>query len=88
MQRPEKSSEVPGMTRGPDGKYTEAIGSHRDPLKVFTVTEVDGKPAIRISGEAFGELRTRESFQNYRLRLAVQVGQLEMAATRRAGDTA
>lgn len=77
MQRPEKSSEVPGMTRGPDGKYTEAIGSHHDPLKVFTVTEVDGKPAIRISGEAFGELRSKESFQNYRLRLKFKWGVLK-----------
>ena len=77
MQRPEPGSEVPGMARGADGKYTEAIGSHRDPLKVFTVTEVDGKPAIRISGEAFGEMRSRESFEDYRLRLQFKWGVLK-----------
>ncbi len=77
MQRPEPGSEVPGMTRGADGKYVEAIGSNCDPLQVFTVTEVDGRPAIRISGEVFGELRTRGSFQNYRLRLQFKWGQLK-----------
>lgn len=77
MQRPEPTSEVPGMLRGDDGKYPEAIGSDRDPLKVFTVVEEDGKPAIRISGEAFGELRSRESFRNYRLRLQFKWGRMK-----------
>ncbi len=77
MQRPDKSSEVPGMTRGTDGKYTEIIGFKRDPLKVFTVTEVDGKSSIRISGEVFGELRSHGSFQNYRLRLQFKWGSLK-----------
>ena len=49
MQRPAPSSEVPGLKRDADGKYTEPIGSGRDPLKVFTVArDVDGRPAIRI----------------------------------------
>src|SRR5215216_4557137 len=68
MRRPEASSEVPGLPKGPDGKYTEPIGSNRDPLKVFTVTQVDGQSAIRISGEVFGELRSKGSFENYQLR--------------------
>ncbi len=77
MQRPESTSVVADMRRGVDGKYVDAIGSNKDPLKVFTVVEVDGKPAIRISGEVFGELRSRESFQNYRLRLQFKWGQLK-----------
>ncbi len=63
------------MVRGADGKYAEAIGYDRDPLKVFTVVEVDGRPAIRVSGEAFGELRTVESLSNYRLRLQFKWGE-------------
>ena len=59
MRQPEPTSAVPGLKRDADGKYTEPIGSGRDPLKVFTVLrDVDGRPAIRISGEVFGELRT------------------------------
>jgi Domain of Unknown Function (DUF1080) len=76
MQRPSPSSNVPGLKRDPDGTYTEPIGSGRDPLKVFTVVgDVDGRSAIRISGEVFGELRTTASFENYHLRLQFKWGQ-------------
>jgi hypothetical protein len=76
MQRPSPSSNVPGLARDADGKYTEPIGSGRDPLKVFTVVDdVDGRPAIRISGEVFGELRTTRSFRNYHLKLQFKWGQ-------------
>ena len=74
LQKPEVTTEVPGLQRDANGKYTEAIGSNRDPLKVFTVVEEDGRPAIRISGEVFGELRSTESFGNYRLRLQFKWG--------------
>jgi 3-keto-disaccharide hydrolase len=75
MQTPQATSEVPGLKRDPGGKYLEPIGSGRDPLNVFTVVnDVDGRPAIRISGEVFGELRTRQSFRNYRLRLQFKWG--------------
>jgi hypothetical protein len=75
LKKPEPTSQVPGMTKGADGKYTEAIGLNRDPLKVFSVVEVDGKPAIRVSGEVFGELRTKGSFSNYHLRLEFKWGE-------------
>jgi hypothetical protein len=76
MQQPEPTSEVPGLKRDEDGKYLEPIGSGRDPLNVFTVaTNVDGRPAIRISGEVHGELRTKQSFRNYHLRLQFKWGE-------------
>jgi hypothetical protein len=76
MRQPEPTSDVPGLARAADGRYTEAIGSDRDPLKVFTVApDVDGAPAIRISGEAFGELRTVRSFENYHLKLQFKWGE-------------
>jgi hypothetical protein len=75
MRQPEPTSDVPGLARGADGKYTEPIGSGRDPLKVFSVSpDLDGRPAIRISGEVFGELRTRRSFRNYHLKLQFKWG--------------
>ena len=88
MQQPSPTSEVPGLKRDADGKYPEPIGSGRDPLKVFTVVnDVDGKPAIRISGEVFGELRTKGTFKDYHLQAAIQVGREEMAAARQTGDS-
>jgi hypothetical protein len=75
MRQPDQSSEVPGLKRDADGKYTEAIGSGRDPLRVFTVvSNVDGRPAIRISGEVFGELRTKGTFKDYHLKLQFKWG--------------
>jgi len=74
MQQPAPSSEVPGLARAADGKYTEPIGSGRDPLKVFTVQNVDGRPAIRISGEVFGELRSKRAFRDYHLKLQFKWG--------------
>ena len=71
--------------RGTRTGYTEPIGSGRDPLKVFTVVnDVDGRPAIRISGEVFGELRTTADVQGLSPEAAVQVGREEVAAARSA----
>lgn len=40
----------------------------KDPLRVFSVVDqVDGAPAIRISGERWGGLITRSSYRDYRL---------------------
>ena len=76
MTQPAATSDVPGLARDATGRYTEAIGSGRDPLKVFTVApDVDGAPAIRISGEAFGELRTKRSFENYHLKFQFKWGE-------------
>src|SRR5436190_2959436 len=43
----------------PNGEK-EAVGLNKDPKKVYTVVEEDGKPAIRISGEVFGALTTKK----------------------------
>jgi hypothetical protein len=75
MRPPAASSNVPGMKRDADGNYVDPIGSGRDPLAVFTVVDnVDGRPAIRISGEVFGELRTTGSFKDYHLTLQFKWG--------------
>jgi hypothetical protein len=75
MRQPEPGSDVPGLKRDVQGKYLEPIGSGRDPLNVFTVVkDVDGRPAIRISGEVFGELRTQRAFEDYHLKLQFKWG--------------
>jgi putative intracellular protease/amidase len=49
--------------------YTWLVDDHReDPVRVFTVLDqVDGAPAIRVSGERWGGLTTVRSFRDYRL---------------------
>jgi hypothetical protein len=56
-------------------KGTEVIGLNNDPNKVYTVVEVDGKPAIRISGETFGALTSKDEFENYHLKLEFKWGE-------------
>jgi hypothetical protein len=86
MRQPEPSSAVPGLKRDADGNYIEPIGSGRDPLNVFTVVrDVDGRPAIRISGEVFGELRTKGAFKDYHLKLQFKWGEKKWAPRDKPG---
>ena len=75
MARPDPSWDVPGLKRGADGKYLEPVGTNRDPLHVFTVEQVDGEPAIHVSGQGFGVMTTDESFSNYHFRVQVKWGE-------------
>lgn len=71
---PHQTTEVRGLARGADGAYTEVIGLNRDPHGVFSVVRVDGAPAIRITGETYGALISREAYGNYHLRLQFKWG--------------
>jgi hypothetical protein len=50
-------------------------GLNSDPDHVFSVVEVDGQRAIRISGTAFGGLSTVKEYDNYELQLEFKWGQ-------------
>lgn len=50
-------------------------GLNVDPTQVFTVVQVDGKPAIRISGELFGALTGPQEYGDFHLRLEFKWGE-------------
>jgi hypothetical protein len=50
------------------------IGVNKDPDNVFTVTELDGGPVIRISGVIGGGINTVQEYENYHLRMQVKWG--------------
>ena len=54
-------------------------GLNNDTNHVFTVVKEDGKKSIRISGEYFGGISTKEEFENYHLRLEFKWGTLKWA---------
>ncbi|ARK09317.1 DUF1080 domain-containing protein [Fibrella sp. ES10-3-2-2] len=56
---------------------TAPLGLNNDPSHVFSVVTVDGKPALRISGETFGGINTLADFGNYHLRLEFKWGTLQ-----------
>ena len=74
LSKPDPAWDVPGLKRDAAGKYLEPIGQDRDPLGVFKVEIVDGRPAIHVSGQGFGVMTTRESFGNVHVRLQVKWG--------------
>ena len=66
---------VAGSARDDRGEHVNPIGVDTDPTRVFSVVHADGAPAIRISGEIYGALTTREEFDNYHLRFEVKWGE-------------
>ena len=56
-------------------KGDKAIGLNIDPDKVYTVVEADGKPAIRVSGQTFGAITSKQEFENYHLALEFKWGE-------------
>jgi hypothetical protein len=61
--------------RDPNGPKEKALGLNNDPLGVFTVVEKDGAKAIRISGEVFGAITSKEEFGNVHIRVEYKWGE-------------
>jgi hypothetical protein len=60
---------------GKTAEDKEPIGLNKDPNHVYTVVEVEGKPAIRITGENFGALASKAEYENYHLRIEFKWGE-------------
>ena len=74
MNLPDPKWDVPGLARGTNGVYLEPLGKNRDPLHVFTVTNMDGEPTIHVSGQGFGVMMTTETFTNVHVHLQIKWG--------------
>ena len=59
---------------GEDRTGMAPIGLNTDPKHVFSMVTEDGAPALRISGEQFGGISTKESFENYHLQVQFKWG--------------
>lgn len=57
------------------GEPIAPVGYDKDPDRVFTVTEENGEPVLRVSGEVYGCVFTKDEFENYDLRLKVKWGE-------------
>ncbi|NCD70266.1 DUF1080 domain-containing protein [Mucilaginibacter sp. R11] len=56
------------------GNDVKAIGYDKDTAQVFSVVMENGEPMLRISGEIYGCVFTKQAYANYRLRLKVRWG--------------
>ena len=52
------------------------VGLNNDPSHVFTVVEIDGAKVIRISGEIWGGIYTKNEYENFHLQLKFKWGAL------------
>lgn len=59
------------------GNTLSPIGLNRDQYGVFTIIEENKEPVLRISGEIYGCVVTKEEFENYHLRLMVKWGEIK-----------
>ena len=57
------------------GEPVSPVGYDKNEKNVFSVAEENGELVLRISGEIYGCLFTKEEFQNYHLRLKVKFGE-------------
>ncbi|MCC6463556.1 MAG: DUF1080 domain-containing protein [Saprospiraceae bacterium] len=60
--------------KGTDRSGIAPIGLNKDPKGVFSVVTEDQQKALRLSGEQFGGLSTRDEFENYHLQLQFKWG--------------
>ena len=74
LGKPGPTVDLPGAARDAKGGYLAPLGVDQDPRSVFSVVVVDGRPAIRISGEIYGALTTRQEFGDYHLRFQCRWG--------------
>jgi len=58
-----------------NGTLIEPIGYNKDNYGVFTVIQENGETMLRVSGEIYGCVYTKETFENYHLRLKVKWGE-------------
>lgn len=57
-----------------DGNLIPPIGLNQPGYNIFTVTEEGNEPVLKISGEIYGCLFTKEEYSNYHLSLKVKWG--------------
>lgn len=56
------------------GREIEPIGYNKNVNNVFSVSEVNGEPVLKISGEIYGSVFTKQEYENYHLKLKVKWG--------------
>jgi hypothetical protein len=59
------------------GNEIAPVGYNKPGYDVFTVIEENNKPVIRISGEIYGCLISKEEYSNYHLKLKVKWGKIK-----------
>ena len=68
------SVDLPGVPKSDDVRNGIPLGLNNDPKNVFSVIQENGAPVIKITGEIYGGLTTKQSYSNYHLSLQFKWG--------------
>ena len=74
MGVPHYSVDLEGYPKG-DGMKGTPIGLNKDPLKVFSVEEINGEPVLKITGQIYAGLSTKQEYENYHLSFEFKWGE-------------
>lgn len=67
--------DLEGVDPKSDGKNSQALGVNNDPKQVFSFEKENGEPLLHISGEIYGALTSKQTFQNYHFRTQFKWGE-------------
>ncbi|WP_138484320.1 3-keto-disaccharide hydrolase [Dyadobacter bucti] len=56
------------------GELVQPVGFNKNEGNVFSMIQENGKPVLKITGEIYGCLYTKQDFENYHLKLMVKFG--------------
>lgn len=62
------------LPKNEKGEAIQPIGYNKDEKKVFSVIEENGEPVLKVSGEVYGAVFTKQEYENYHLKLKVKWG--------------
>jgi hypothetical protein len=57
-----------------NGKEIPPIGYNKNVNNMFTIVQENNEPVLKVTGEYYGCVFTKEKFKNYRLKLKVKFG--------------
>jgi hypothetical protein len=63
------------LPKDENGTAIAPVGYNKNEANVFSVREENGEPVLRISGEIYGCVFTRQEYDNYHLKLQVKWGE-------------
>lgn len=66
---PHTTVDIDWDSKGNDGITGKPLGLGRNERGIFTVIMEEGKPVLRVSGEIYAALTTKEEYENYHLKV-------------------
>jgi hypothetical protein len=70
-----RGDQIMSVLRGTAHPTLEPVGLNPPSQNVFSTVQQDGKPVLRITGEYYGCLVTRNAYSNYHFRARVKWGE-------------